>query len=159
MKKALLYFAAIIVLFIIGFMLYNSFINLSFLFLNKGEIRIFSNSISGRFSSRLFFAISISIIPLFYLWVHYFSNLKDLRQKIITYLLIIGGGILSWQCRIIVLNYRLSKSSEISAQLGVNNSISLEHLDFDSYLFIGYAIGTILSILVFRNRNTPTDNL
>ncbi|WP_299256732.1 hypothetical protein [uncultured Aquimarina sp.] len=76
----------------------------------------------------------------------------------ITYLLIIGGGILSWQCRIVLLNYRLRKISEISAQAGIDNSISLEHLDFDSYLFIGYAIGTILSILVFRNRNFTSDH-
>lgn len=155
MKKVLLYIGIIIVLFIVGFMLYNYFMELSFLFLNKEDVKVFSNSIFGRFSSRLFFALRISVIPLFYVWVHYFSNLKDLRQKILTYLLIIAGGILSWQCRIVVLNYLLSKLSEINTQAGIDNSMSLENLDFDSYLLIGYAIGAIVSILVFRNREAP----
>jgi len=158
MKKVLVYSGAVIALTIVGFVLYPNFMNLSFLFLNKGDVSIFSSSMSGRFSAQLFFAISIGVIPLFYLWVRYFANPKHLRQKILTYLLIIAGGILSWQCSIILLNYRLKRISELNIKPGIQNSISLEYLNFDAYLFIGYAVGTILSIFIFRNKNVQADN-
>ncbi|MFD2561423.1 hypothetical protein [Aquimarina rubra] len=159
MKKVLVYSGAVIALTIVGFVLYGNFINLSFLLLNKGEIKIFSNSMGRLFQDRLYFAISLGVIPLFYLWVRYFTNLNIVRQKILTYLLIIGGGILSWQCKIVLLNYRLNVMSKLNTQIGIDNSVSLERLDFDSYLLVGFAIGAIVSILVFGNQNAISDNL
>ncbi|WP_378172009.1 hypothetical protein [Aquimarina sp. SS2-1] len=154
MKSFFLYLGFILVLIIVGFLVYPYFLDLSFVFLDKRDVEIFSSSISGRFSEHLYFATSLGAIPLLYVSTKYFTDLENLKQKILTYLLIIGGGILSWQLTIVLLNYRLKRLSEFNIQAGIDNTVSIESLDFDAFLPIGYAVGTIVSILIFRNRKT-----
>ncbi len=153
MKKTLKYVGLIIVLTLIGFLIRDYFFNISFSQLNNGNIQIVSRMSNGQFYSHLLFSLFIGAIPMLYLIVEKITKLKFLNQGLITFVLIVGSGILFWQFRIFQLKGQLQKLSEFNIGDGIKNQINTKDLNFGAYLFIGFVIGAILSTLVFRRKN------
>ncbi|GAA4279173.1 hypothetical protein [Aquimarina mytili] len=156
MKKILIYIGFIIVLTVIGFLIRGSFLDISFSQLNKRDIEIISYTMNGQFKSHLIFALSIGIVPLLYLISDKFSKLKSLNQTLATLGIIFGCGILSWQLRMFQLNNQLQRLSEFDLGNGIKNSMDFQNLSFGRYLFVGFLIGTLISVLLFRMKNRST---
>ncbi|MEL0653343.1 hypothetical protein V6246_18120 [Algibacter sp. TI.3.09] len=76
-----------------------------------------------------------------------------MKQGLISCGIILVSGILLWQFRIFQLNSRFQKLSEFDIGNGIQTQMDFDNLNFGRYLFIGFLIGTILSILIFKNRN------
>ncbi|PKV50907.1 hypothetical protein ATE84_2976 [Aquimarina sp. MAR_2010_214] len=156
MKKILISIGMIVVLVVIGFLIKGSFLDISFSQLNKRNIKIVSYTMSEQFKSHLIFTLSIGVIPVLYLISNKFSGLKSRNQTIATLGIIFGCGILSWQLRIFQLNNQLQKLSEYNLENGIQNSMDFQNLNFSTYLFIGFLIGALLSVLIFKMKNRST---
>lgn len=153
MTNTLKYLGLILILFIIGFLIRDYFFDFSLSQITNENTRIVSRNISGQFYSHILFAISIGIIPLLYLTIKKLTKLNFMNQGLVSYGIMIVCGILLWQFRIFQLNSRLQKLSEFDIGNGIQTELNFDNLNFGRYLFIGFLIGTILSILIFNNKN------
>ncbi|WP_432670570.1 hypothetical protein [Flavobacterium sp. SM2513] len=153
MTNTLKYLGLILILSIIGFLIRDYFFDFSFSQITNENTRIVSRNISGQFYSHILFAISIGIIPLLYLTIKKLTKLNFMNQGLVSFGIIIVCGILLWQFRIFQLNSRLQKLSEFDIGNGIQTELNFDNLNFGRYLFIGFLIGTILSILIFKNKN------
>ena len=153
MTNTLKYLVLILILSIIGFLIRDYFFDFSFSQITNENTRIVSRNISGQFYSHILFAMSIGIIPLLYLTIKKLTKLNFMNQGLVSCGIIIVCGILLWQFRIFQLNSRLQKLSEFDIGNGIQTELNFDNLNFGRYLFIGFLIGTILSILIFKNKN------
>ncbi|WP_152536876.1 MULTISPECIES: hypothetical protein [Flavobacteriaceae] len=153
MTNTLKYLGLILILSIIGFLIRDYFFDFSLSQITNENTRIVSRNISGQFYSHILFAISIGIIPLLYLTIKKLTKLNFMNQGLVSYGIMVVCGILLWQFRIFQLNSRLQKLSEFDIGNGIQTELNFDNLNFGRYLFIGFLIGTILSILIFKNKN------
>ena len=148
--KALKYIGLVIVLTIIGFYSAYYFIDFSCAQLNNGDIQIVSYTLGGNFFAQVVFSFSIGILPLLYLVVERVARIKFLYQGLITIGIIISYGILLWQVNIFQMNQVFHKIAKLYQKEGKQITISLEELKFGQYLFTGFILGAIISIIIFR---------
>ena len=137
---------------LIGFYIRDSFFETSFSQLKNGTIQLVSHTVGGQFYSQIVFALSIGIIPLLYLIVQKITKLKFMYHGLLSCVLILSCGIALWQFRILQLNNQLQKLSEFKLDNGVSMDLNIENLYFGRYLCIGFLVGTLISILVFRKQ-------
>jgi len=152
MKKNLLYFGVVVLLIILGFTIWKFFSTYSLEQLNKENISVVTFQIGSQFNSNLFFALSLGTIPLLHLIITKLANLKSINQHLISIGIIIGCGILLWQYRISQLNKLSQNLSDFNIGNGIKMQLDFNNLNFERYLFIGFLVGAIMSILIFRNR-------
>ncbi|WKB82947.1 hypothetical protein QYR09_07875 [Cellulophaga lytica] len=153
MTNALKYLGLILILSVIGFLIRDYFFDLSLSQIANKNTQIISRTMSGQFYSHILFALSIGITPLLYLIIKKITKLNFITQGLISCGIIVISGILLWQFRIFQLNSRLQKLSEFDIGNGIKTELNFDSLNFGRYLFIGFLIGTVLSILIFKNRN------
>ncbi len=152
MKKTLLYFGVVVLLIIVGFTIWKFFSTYSLKQLNIENISVVTFNVSSQFNSNIFFALSLGTIPLLHLNITKLAKLKSLNQHLISIGIIIGCGILIWQYRISQLNNLSEKLSGFNNENGIRMQLDFDNLNFERYLFIGFLIGAIISILIFRNQ-------
>ncbi|ADY29292.1 hypothetical protein [Cellulophaga lytica] len=153
MTNALKYLGLILILSVIGFLIRDYFLDFSLSQIANKNSQITSRTMSGQFYSHILFALSIGIIPLLYLIIKKMTKLNFMNQGLVSCGIIFVCGILLWQFRIFQLNNRLQKLSEFNIGNGIQTELNFDNLNFGRYLFIGFLIGTILSILIFKNKN------
>jgi len=153
MTNTLKYLGLILIFSVIGFLIRDYFFDLSFSQIANENTQIVSRNISGQFHSRILFALSIGIIPLFYLIIKKMTKMNFMKQGLISCAIILVSGILLWQFRIFQVNSKFQKLSEFDIGNGTKSEMNFADLDLGRYLFIGFLIGTILSILIFKNSN------
>lgn len=153
MKSILKYFALTLLFIVIGFLIKEYFYDLSLNQMDKGSVAMNSTTMSGQFSQHLIFSLVIGSIPIFYLMVDKLAHLKNSKHALIITALIIGCGILMWQLRIFQLNFQSEKFSELSMNNGIQNTIDFTKLNFGMYIFIGFFIGALISVLLFREKS------
>lgn len=153
MKSILKYFALTLLFIVVGFLIKDYFYAISINQLDRGSVVMNSTTMTGQFSQYLIFSLVIGSIPVFYLIVDKLAHLKNGKQALIVPSLIIGCGILMWQFRIFQLNFQLEKFSELSKYSGIQNTIDFTKLKFAMYLFIGFFIGSLFSVLLFRKKS------
>ncbi len=152
MKNPLKYIGLILILFIIGFLLRDYFFNLSISQITNDRTQVVSRKLSGQFLSHITFALSIGILPILYLIIKKVTKLNFIHQGLISCLVIIGCGILLWQFRIFHFNHQAQYLSDLNIGNGIKLYLDHENLNFEVYLFTGFIVGTVLSILIFKNR-------
>ncbi len=152
MKNILKYIGLILGLFVIGFLIRDYFYEFSFLQLNVGNTLIVNQIFVGQFNSHILFALSIGLIPLLYLILKTTTNFNFKYQGFISSGIIIVCGIILWQFRIFQLNNQFQKLSEFQIENGIQTTMNFENLNFEHYLSLGFLIGAVLSILIFKNR-------
>jgi hypothetical protein len=153
MKKTLISLGLIIGFTGIGFLIKDYFLNLSFSLLETQNTQIVYKTLSGQFQSHLLFSLSIGIIPLLYLVIKKVTQLKFQNQGLITLVIILGCGILSWLFRIFQLNDQIQKLSKFNLRNSIQSTIDFQSLSLDIYLFVGFLIGDTISILIFKSKN------
>lgn len=153
MKSILKYFALTLLFIVVGFLIKDYFYTLSINQIDNGSVVMNSTTMSGQFSQHLIFSLVIGSIPIFYLMVDKLAHLKNSKQALIVTALIIGCGILMWQFRIFQLNFQLEKFSELFKDSGIQNTVDFTKLNFGMYIFIGFFIGSMFSVLFFRKKS------
>ncbi|MFD2292189.1 hypothetical protein ACFSKN_14915 [Mariniflexile gromovii] len=153
MTNTLKYLGLILILSVIGFLIRDYFFDFSLSQIANKNTQIISRTMSGQFYSHILFALSFGIIPLLYLIIKKITKLNFVTQGLISCGIIVISGISLWQFRIFQLNSRLQKLSEFDIGNGIKTELNFDSLNFGRYLFIGFLIGTVLSILIFKNRN------
>jgi hypothetical protein len=157
MTNTLKYLGLILILSIIGFLIRDYFFDFSLSQITNENTQIVSRTISGQFYSHILFALSIGIIPLLYLTIKKMTKLNFMNQGLISCGIIIVSGILLWQFRIFQLNNEFQKLSEFDIGNGIQAQMDFNNLNLGLYLLIGFLIGTVLSILIFKNRAEKTE--
>jgi len=152
MKNTLKYLGLILILFVTGFLIRDYFFDLSISQITNENTQVVSRNISGQFFSHFTFALSIGILPLLYLIIKKVTKLNFINQGLITCGIIIGCGVLLWQLRIFQLNNQAQNLSDLNIGNGIKMQMDYENLNFEIYMFIGFIVGTVLSILIFKNR-------
>ena len=152
MKKSIIFLVSIIVSGIIGFLSRDFFLQISLSQLNQENIQITTGNISSHFISGLIFALSITVIPLLYLIIWKTTRLRFINRGLISCGIIIGCGILFWQFRIFQLNNQFQNLSEPEFGNSTRIHVNFNTLNFEHYLFTGFLAGTVLSILIFKNK-------
>ncbi len=153
MKIVLKYVGMIVALSIIGFLMHRYFMSLSLSQLDKTNHSITSAPISRAFMSRITFALSMGALPMFYFVADRLVKLKFVYKGLITCLIIVVMGILGWQLRVFQINSHLRKMATFDIGDGIYLDFNFQDLKLAPYLFMGFAIGTALSVLIFRNKN------
>ena len=153
MTNALKYLGLILLLSVFGFLIRDYFFDFSLSQIANENTQFVSRTTSGQFYSHILFALSIGIIPLLYLILKKITKLNFITQGLISCGIIVISGISLWQFRIFRLNSRLQKLSEFDIGNGIKTELNFESLNFGRYLFLGFLIGTVLSILIFKNKN------
>lgn len=153
MRKTLKYLGITLLLSVIGFLIRDYFFDLSLFQITNNNTHVVSRSISGQFYSQIAFALSIGVIPLLYLIIKKVTKLNFICQGLISCEIIIICGILLWQFRIFQLNNQSQNLSELNTGNGIKIQIDFDHLNLEWYLFFGFIVGTIVSILIFKNRS------
>ncbi len=143
----------IIISTILGYLTWNAFFELSLTQLSNENINIVSRKISTILYLQSIFALSIGAIPLLYLILKKITNLKFITQGIISLTIIILSGISVWQLKILHLNIKIERLSELNFVKDIQNVMYADGLNFGIYLLTGFIIGTLLSILIFKKRN------
>jgi len=88
-----------------------------------------------------------------YLAVNKFAKLKSLPQRLAIIGIIMSLGILFWQLRIVYLNKVVLHLLGTEPTETLDVSISIQVLQLEVFLFIGFLVGTLISVLVFRSKN------
>ena len=159
MKNSLKYIALILISTVVGFLIWNTFFELSLTQLSKENINIVSRKMGDQFFLRSLFALSFGIIPLLYLILRKIKKLKFMTQGIISLVIIFLSGILFWQFRIFQLNNRFEKLNTIKIDDGNQMEINISELNFEIFLLVGFIIGIAINILIFRNKLKRTEKL
>ena len=151
--NTLKYLGLFLLLTIIGFLVRDYFFDFSYSQLSKENVRMVNRNISGHFYTHLLFAISIGIIPLLYLTIKKITKLNFMSDGLVSCGVIVVCGILLWQFRMLQLNSKYANLPELVTKKGIKFEMNTAELYFERYLFLGFIIGTIISILIFKNKN------
>ncbi len=152
MTNGLKYLGLILIGFFISFLLRDYFFDLSFSQIANEDIQIVTRNISSPFYFQILFAIAIGSIPLLYLIIKKLTNLTFIPQGLISCGIILVSGILLWKLRIFQLNNEFKMLSKFQVGNGIEIQMDSSKLYLATFLFIGFIIGTILSILIYRNK-------
>jgi len=149
MKLAIKYLGLTIILGIIGFLLSNYFRELSVLQLSNVNIEPIHTKMAGQFNKHILFAFSFCLIPVLFLIVFKLTSLRSFRQKLAVYMIIILSGIIFWQYRILSVSKTIKEFNNIE----IPSIFDIDSINFEVFLMIGFTVGTIISILIFRIKN------
>jgi hypothetical protein len=152
MRTILKYLGLTIILTIIGFVIRNYFFELSISQIASNNVEIVSRNMSGQFQFHIIFALTIGILPILYLIIKKTTKLVFINKGLIACGILIISGIVLWQFRIYQLNTEVQKLSQYNIGNDFKTPLDYENLNFSRFLFFGFLIGTIINILIFRNR-------
>ena len=152
MKKVSIHTGFAILLFILGFMSNQIFVDFSVSLLDIEGIYIVTYSMRSHFIESLIFGAALGIIPFILLIVSKVNrSLSGFQHNfLIPVGLIALGGCISWLARVLVLNYQIKKIKSFRTGESMETSLAFEILNFSSYLLFGFVLGGILSILILK---------
>lgn len=153
-----MYIIAIIICFALGLYFYKDFFELSLSGIDTQGVVLANRTIAGRFNYDLMFAVFIGLLPLFYLLIKRITNISFLYKGLIAVLIIIVTGIIFWQLRIFGLNAQFEEISLYELPQDLTPEFDVGNFKFGIYLFMGFIVGTLISILIFRNKSEPLLN-
>lgn len=132
---------------IIGYQIRNCFLELTFSQLDSIEFNM-HNRFSGKFKNDLLFYLIVGGIPLLYSIAEKYAGMRFLYKGFVSYLIIIVSGILAWQFRV----YQIRIHYETIAITNFGD------LKLGLYVFLGFLVGTILSIVIYRKIERKIEN-
>jgi hypothetical protein len=153
MKKAISYIVFTTLFLILGFWLRQYFFAVSISELKLNNIVLFTTSTTSQVNQNLIFCLTIGLIPSLYFVVDKLVKIKSFKQTLIILALIIIMGIIFWQLKILQLNNSFNAFSQYKLGNEIKNQFNFGDLNLGPYLAIGFMIGTVVSLLVFRKMN------
>lgn len=153
--KAFKYIISITLLIASGFFFHKAFLNYSFSLLDTNRVILERLTASG---ISLMFPIVLGILPLFYLLVHKATKIPFLYKGLMACGIMFTLGILFWRLRVYGLNIEFDKLSEYKLSDDLQPRVEVSYLKLEIYLLMGFIVGTLMSILIFRDKNKPLLN-
>lgn len=153
MRKTFTYLALVIIFFISGLLLHKSFFEYSLALMTEYKINLTTTKMGHLFISQILFAAVIGVLPLLYLGVERLTKIKFIIRGLITCGIILLSGILFWQLRIYVVGKELRKIANHNFQSEIDISYNIENAKYNLFLFLGFSVGAVISIIIYRIRN------
>ncbi|MDT0553036.1 hypothetical protein [Urechidicola vernalis] len=149
MKNRIPYLIISVLLIIIGFLTFNMFNAISFSKLNTENLSYVQTSLSNNTGQLIWYTLGLGALPFLLLITKKIAKIESYLRTIIVSLIIFFGGFLFWQIKILTTNSAIKTVKKFSVQ-GVQNSFDVSKVNFSLYLTIGFLLGTIISIIVFK---------
>jgi hypothetical protein len=150
--KMLTYIVISVTLIVIGFFINHEFFEFSFSLLHTEGITFVNRINAGQSNSSWLLPIFLGTIPWFYALVKKITDIEFFYKGLLTASIIVGLGILFWRLRIFGLNAQFDELSIYNLPKGLNQQLDISILKFEVYLFMGFIVGMLISILIFRDR-------
>ncbi|WP_349663435.1 hypothetical protein IZU89_12555 [Cellulophaga lytica] len=106
-----------------------------------------------QFISQISFALIIGILPLLYLCVQRLTKIKFSNQGLITCGIILLSGILFWQLKIYLVRDELKKMTNYNLGSEIDISYNIENAKYNLFLLLGFVVGAVVSIIIYKNWN------
>jgi hypothetical protein len=143
--KIVLHFLAALVLIILGWFTFNWFFEFSIEQLKPNQVVFQSVNLTGQFTARFNFALLLGSLPLINLIIQSLLKLKDSKQIVLLYILMVASAVLFWQIRISVIKGQIRSIEAFIIGRNIQNTMSIENLKFVTYM----AFGVLLAALIF----------
>lgn len=150
MKEVIRYLVIILVFALLGNFIRDYFFDFSINQIINPNYQIVYRNIVAQIYAHGFVVIAIGIIPLLYLIVSKIAKINFIYKGLIATGIIIGTGLLFWQFRVVQLYFQSRMFSNLNSSIDIVNQVYFEDLNFEKYLLVGFFIGTLISILIFR---------
>lgn len=129
---------------VLGFLLKNHFVSLSFSQLNGNDLNIVSFSEFRLFHLHFYFVLTIGLVPILYFTLKKLTKFEFWYKGFSSIAIIILCGLINWKLRILYLNLQLNDI--------YHETISANVCNFEQYLCIGFIEGSIISYFLFSKR-------
>jgi len=153
MRKTFTYLAFVILFTLSGFLLHKSFFEFTIALTTEYNIKMITTKMNYQFISQISFALIIGILPLLYLCVQRLTKIKFLNQGLISCGIILLSGILFWQLKIYLVRDELKKMVNYNLGSEIDISYNIENAKYNLFLLMGFVVGTVVNILIYRSRN------
>ena len=151
--KVIVYVILVTLFFGIGLLLNKDFISYSYSILDTGNIDLIRNINDTNSISIFLFPMITGLIPMFYLLISKTTKVKFLYKGLIASFIILLFGVLFWRLRIFGLNANFEELSGYNLPNGLKQQLNVRILKFEVYLLLGFIVGTLISILIFRDKS------
>lgn len=158
MRYYVLFLLVLISFAVLGVILADPFFNYSFSLLKKESVTFEVSVQSGLKRRTTLMVAAMMAIPSLVLLVKKAVSLRTWTHSIISMLLIVLLGLVFWSIRIFGLNNELETLTEYSDITGVIPTLVLDYFEFEVYLLLGFIVGALIAILIFRDRSKPLIN-
>lgn len=152
MQKTFKFIGLVLLFLITGFYLHELFHELSLSQIENTEIQFITSKMNTRFLSRVTFAMIIGSLPIQYLIIEKITKFRFLYHGLIVFLIIISSGLLLWLFRVYQLKTELMNMGNYSMGNDIKSAFPIEKTNFSLYLLLGFIIGMVLSIFIFKKR-------
>lgn len=153
--KLLVYSLLVFVLFVLGYNYYEQFFLYSKSLLELENLSLDKRSITDKNNGAIVLGIVLATLPLFYLVIRKTINLNSILGQGTSIFLIVVFGVLFWRLRIFGLNEEFRKLSDYVESFQTVPNVENEYLKFDIYVLMGFIVGALITILLFRDKSKP----
>jgi hypothetical protein len=153
--KLLVYSLLVFVLFVLGYNYYEQFFLYSKSLLELENLSLDKRSITDKNNGAIVLGIVLATLPLFYLVIRKTTNLNSILGQGTSIFLIVVFGVLFWRLRIFGLNEEFRKLSDYVESFQTVPNVEIEYLKFDIYVLMGFIVGALITILLFRDKSKP----
>jgi hypothetical protein len=147
MKRTILFCSiAAILLFIASFYYFNVINGFLFSFFDKSNLSFFVTEINGTFLLAFKLCMSIALIPMFLLLIWLVGNIGSVKSRVFSIIIMLACIIIA-----VGINVFLIQSHDITMTNWKRNvSFPLEKVFFEYAIFLGAAVGSIISYFIFK---------
>ncbi|MBO3116313.1 hypothetical protein J4050_06120 [Winogradskyella sp. DF17] len=153
--KLLVYSLLVFVLFVLGYNYYEQFFLYSKSLLELENLSLDKRSITDKNNGAIVLGIVLATLPLFYLVIRKTTNLNSILGQGTSIFLIVVFGVLFWRLRIFGLNEEFRKLTDYVDSFQTVPNVEIEYLKFDIYVLMGFIVGALIAILLFRDKSKP----
>jgi hypothetical protein len=150
------YIIAILAFIIVGFFIQKSFMEFSYAMVKTDNVIFENRLVSKQFYSNLLFSLAIGSVPILYLIIRKITKIHFFYKGVIAVGLLIGTGIISWLLRVFYINRELKFLSSVDFLAETKLTYPINEFYFEYFLFLGFVVGTLVSILIFRIKKKTT---
>lgn len=154
--RILYYALAIAVCFVLGYSLNEFFFRYSKSLLVLGIVPLENRTSQESDIGAIVLGVAFGLLPLFHLLMVKASKLNTTIKHILSMALVLAFGLIFWRLRIFGLNTELEQLNEyITSNRLPLTPVAVSNLKFDIYLLMGFLVGALIAILIFRDRYAP----
>ncbi|WP_299122446.1 hypothetical protein [uncultured Tenacibaculum sp.] len=151
-KEFYLYIIIIFLLLISSSLIYPYFIEISLSKLSLDYLQVIITDHDNQIKSAILFSLSIGALPLLYLALQKTTNINFLYNGIKAISIFILSGYSLWLFRIFQLNAKFELYNTLNKIDNLKTTINLNVFNLELYLFIGFIVGGIINIVLFKRK-------
>lgn len=151
--KLLIYGLLVLLLFVIGFSFYEQFFSYSKSLLGLEHLILEKRSVKDKNSGAIVLGIVLATVPLFYLFIRKTTELNSILKRCTSIFIVFVFGAVFWRLRIFGLNEEFHKLADLITPFDTIPNVEIQYLKFDIYVLMGFTVGALIAILLFRDKS------